>query len=314
MRRRQAVPSGPGPAQGFSLLEMLLSLSLTVILLSALYAALDLHWKFSNAGQVEAERAQIARAILNRLAADIRSVTFEDSSSTTSSTTTGTDSSETDTSGTGTADSSADMSSTAGSDTSSTSSSAAATDSGFEDPADAWAALVTGVYGHNSTLVLHVSNPDRSQRLSAAGSGLKAVAWMTGEGTGTLEQLAVMQLLAGGRSQSTQYGVVRMSVDRLTLAGAQGSPDMAALSASVEQLASEISSITFEYHDGLEWASSWDSQYMERLPNAIGITLTFRDPEFPEGSILRTQISDTSRTFRLVVPIAAANPFQSVEY
>ena len=51
----------------FTLLELMLALGLTGTLLTVVYSSLELHWRFSTLGQVEVERAQIARAILTKI-------------------------------------------------------------------------------------------------------------------------------------------------------------------------------------------------------------------------------------------------------
>lgn len=59
---------------GFTLLEVLIAIALSLLLLSAIYAALNLSQKFSVAGQAATERSQIAREILRRIASDVRTV------------------------------------------------------------------------------------------------------------------------------------------------------------------------------------------------------------------------------------------------
>ena len=61
---------------GFTLLELLIAMALTLTLMTILYTAMDLHYRFSTMGQIEVERSQIARSLLQRMAADISSVTY----------------------------------------------------------------------------------------------------------------------------------------------------------------------------------------------------------------------------------------------
>ncbi len=64
------------PRSGFTLVEVLLALSLTVVLLGAVSIALTPMARLSNAGQVEVEQARLAQAILRKMERDIRSVVF----------------------------------------------------------------------------------------------------------------------------------------------------------------------------------------------------------------------------------------------
>lgn len=59
-----------------TLFEVLLALGLSLLLLSAVYAALDMHWRYSIAGQRQTEQLQIARALFEMLSGDVRNVVF----------------------------------------------------------------------------------------------------------------------------------------------------------------------------------------------------------------------------------------------
>jgi len=295
-------------AAGFTLLELLLALGLTVTLLTAVYAALELHWRSSTLGQIEAERAQIARALLTRMSSDIRSVVYRAPSAGTSSSSSSssTGSSMTDSSGTSSTD-----------DTSST------VLPGFDDPADAYAADTTGIYGDSRTLVLHVLRPERPGRTlpdgtvtTSTGADRRTVAWFVADGRGVLQQLATVLLPASssGANQSlsslSNQGLVRLSGDRLTLNQSEQQAELAAAMSQVEALAQEIESVSFEYHDGAEWVTDWDSEVAGGLPYAIGLTITFRPPEYPAGSIFARQPSASTDTYRMVVPLLTTEPFK----
>lgn len=302
-------------SQGFTLLELLMALGLTVILLSAVYSALSLHWRSSTLGQVEAERTQIARAVLSRLASDIRSVVYappdagtSTSTSTASADGTSTETSATDSTGTGTDSSGTD--------------SATSTDTvlpGFEDVGDAYAAITTGVFGDGRTLVLHITRPERLKRSSggsdvlSSGTERKTVAWFVADGQGTLQSTALALISvnsSAGSNTANQFGLVRMSGDRLSLDLSEGLLDQAAVLSRAEHLAPEIQTVSFEYHDGTEWVTDWDTEVAGGLPNAIGITIAFRSPNYPPGSIFTRRPSASTDTFRIVVPLLTAEPFK----
>ena len=63
--------------RGFTLLEVLIALALMVLLLSVVYGVMDSYFQLSEYGRMEAKRAQIARAVFDRISVDIRAVVFE---------------------------------------------------------------------------------------------------------------------------------------------------------------------------------------------------------------------------------------------
>ena len=64
------------PRAGHTLIEILLALGLSLVILSAAYAALDQHWRYAEAGQRQTERMQVTRALFERMSLDLRSVVF----------------------------------------------------------------------------------------------------------------------------------------------------------------------------------------------------------------------------------------------
>jgi hypothetical protein len=109
-------------------------------------------------------------------------------------------------------------------------------------------------------------------------------------------------------------GLARMAGDRFSVLKAADAGESLDFASQVQLLAPEINHLSFEYHDGYEWLTEWDSRLEGRLPNAIGVTIGFREPDFPENSFLRRTASESTDTFRLVVPLTAANPFEGVAY
>jgi len=66
---------------GHTLFEILLALGLSLVLLTAVYAALDQHWRYAEAGQRQTERMQVTRALFERISLDLRSVVFRPAAS-----------------------------------------------------------------------------------------------------------------------------------------------------------------------------------------------------------------------------------------
>lgn len=289
----------------FTLLELMLALGLTVTLLTVVYAALELHWRFSTLGQVEVERAQIARAILTKMSADIRSTMYR------SPVDEYVDGSMADSSGDGESD---------------------GTDETVDDvldetvvevtdPADAYSGSNVGVFGDATSITLHIRRPYRlnpgseEQMLNPISeSDQKAVSYFLAGAEGTLSSMTVGQFQTTTEYEDGIDGLARMSGDRFSLALADQQNDLVQLASQSRLLAEEINTLSFEYHDGVEWLTEWDSNVMGRLPNAIGITIGFREPEHPEGSILYHQPSESTDTYRIVVPLVVSSPFEGLVY
>ena len=294
---RPARRSGTAPRSGFTLLELTLALGLTIVLLTAVYRAMEIHWQFSVAGQIEVERSQIARALLSQIAGDIRSTVYhveETSMSTSTTDDTGTTDDTTDTSDTTLAD--------------------------FTDPADAFSTNATGVFGDNQSLTLHISRPT-SLKESPSGDlnsslqqgDLKSVSYFLAGGDSGLAS-SHSNPLSDVQTDDGIEGLARMSGDRFAVLQAADAGESSDFASQTRLLASEINFLAFDYHDGYEWLTEWDSSVEERLPHAIGVTIGFRDPNFPENSFLRRTASESTDTFRIVVPLSAANPFEGVAY
>ncbi len=286
---------------GFTLLELTLALGLTIVLLTAVYRAMEIHWQFSVAGQIEVERSQIARALLSQIAADIRSTVYrvEEASSSTSTT---------DTSAAGTGDDTTDTSDV---DTTLTE---------FTDPAAAFSTNATGVFGDNQSLTLHISRPTSSREsptgdlsTSLMQGDLKSVSYFLAGGESGLAS-SLSNPLSEVQTDDGIEGLARMSGDRFAVIQAADAGESADVASQVRLLAPEINFLSFDYHDGYEWLTEWDSSMEQRLPHAIGVTIGFRDPDFPENSFLRRTASESTETFRIVVPLSAANPFEGVAY
>ncbi len=289
----------------FTLLELMLALGLTATLLTVVYSSLELHWRFSTLGQVEVERAQIARAILTKISADIRSTMYappvdEYIPDDTSEDDTGDDTSS--------ADSDPDE---------------FLVEPMVEitDPAEAYSGSSIGVFGDAVSVVLHINRPYRPGVRSdedvlnpESQSNQKSISYFLAGGEGNLASMVAGQFQTENDYEDGIDGLARMSGDRFTLTLADQQGDMVQLATQTKLLAEEINSLSFEYHDGVEWLTEWDSDVQERVPNAIGVTIGFREPNHPEGSILYHQPSESTDSYRIVVPLVVSSPFEGLVY
>ena len=275
---------------GFTLLEVLVTVAVTLLLMTGVYSAIDLHWRYDSAGRLEMQRGQVARAVLQRLALDIRSVQFTEPES-------GGDEEE-------------------------------LLDETVEllDPDDAIMVHSIGVVGTMNRLMLHVSKPLPARALRNAlldesdelfQSDQMSVAWFLADfDGGELEALVaarvdaqpregVFALLDERTANDGPLGLARAEGDRFQMSQAEADGDMSLLADRAEFLAPEIDYLAFRYFDGVDWQEDWDSEALGALPLAIEITIGFVPP--PEDDVLRSGAADRiPDQYRYVVALPMA--------
>ena len=316
---------------GFTLLEVLLALGLSVVLLAAIAAAIDLYRRMTFSGQEEVSEARLVRAVLQKIERDIRSIvppqakitTPADTPSTSSSSTSGTSSASSNSGSTSSmTGSSASTSQTSSS--SSSSSSSTSTQSTATDPLqNVNSQTVFGLYGDQRSLVLNtlcthplaptLSDPAAAQPLSAIHGDLKTVAYFIVGIAGSVVPMAQ----ASGQSTpgAMTSGLARLEGDHLAIGYAMQQSAMLASTARV--IAPEVTMISFRYFDGTQWLMSWDAAFMQALPQAVEITIAVRasDATASGAALNSTALNSTAtssaaaaqlRQYRHVVAISTA--------
>jgi prepilin-type N-terminal cleavage/methylation domain-containing protein len=261
------------PNSGFTLLEVLIAMAVSLLLLGAVYAALDMHWKYSTKGRDEVVRAQIVRAVFQRMQLDIRSVVYPPPAASDAAQTAGTSGTSGTTSGSGTV--------SAGGVTVDTANQSVSVSMDSTDTSESFTQTTVGVIGDSTTLMLHVSRPNRhlnyssvldGQNMQSRSSDLVSVAYFEASSGGSGLQGLVGSRLGGGAS-GTNHGLARLEGDRLVMNLADSQGNMDALAAQTELLAPEVTDLRFFYFDGAEWLTEWDSSALGALPRAIQIEM-----------------------------------------
>jgi hypothetical protein len=240
----------PCNRRGFTLLEIVLALSLAVVVFGLVGMAIDIYLRVADTSRKEVEEAQLARALLQRIAEDVRNaVPFSP--------------------GTSSGGSSSGVSSAGGSSEASSGSSSSGTPS------------FGGIYGNSQQLQVEISRLPRGDRAGAAaangdsgssagqGSDLRTVTY----GIAGLDTLSDLNSAA---TSGPRGGLMRCELDSasfnfLAQQGDAGSQDHA-----TEMLAPEVEGIEFTYLDGGTELEEWDSQTQGKLPTAVRITLALR--------------------------------------
>jgi len=285
---------------GLTLVEMMLAALLGMILLGGVYGALTQSWRYTTQGKLEAERNQIARAVLRRIELDIRAAMFDPKAAAAS----------TETSTTTTASSS---NSTTGS--LSTDPSSGSTTIAGETTADDVFTGSLGIRGNTTEMWIDLSHVQRDlvfpDLTIVKGGDLQTVCWFLNSPGSMLGESA--------SATTTSSGFTRVDLDGINLARSQGDRSVlrnlnaggdadSVLPGPVQVVAGEINALTFRYFDGLTWYDEWDSSTTTALPRAIEVTLGFDPPTNVDGPLLTSSVSAATATFRMVIVVPASNP------
>lgn len=257
------LPSNPrslAHRQAFSLIEVLIALSLTVLLLSAVYAAVGLHLRFQTAGRAEVKKNQLLRALIRKMDEDFGSIVLfvdqseeEDESSSVENTEDLDDVSDT-----------------------------ALTVGGLESEGTP---ITFGVVGTSEYVHLCVSRPLRELTYDsiygdAATSGRSNDLLTITYG---LAPVDVAQLFDPTRPKYDPRDP-NAFINRPDTGFGRREIDLYAFDAATDVLAEnnllapEITALSFSYFDGTAWLDSWDSRTLAALPRAVRVTFGFWSP------------------------------------
>lgn len=280
---------------GFTLIEVLIALTLSVALVSAIYYAVSLHWRYEQVGRERIQRTQITLAILRLLSEDVGSIAFVPPKTTTG-------------------DDAADSTETSEEDTSAedTDTEAAMTSEGNTDSTTVTQQASLGIVGTADTLQLDVSLP---RRMDSIVSGSE-----TAPASSTIESdsLRITWSMIGiDSATATQQGpdaapsqLARNVIDRLAEAVTLDEiTDTDPTQESSGIIAPEVVSLAFRYYDGYSWFDTWDSVEAQRLPRAIEVTMGFRKQEFQPARSLNLPGQEPTVLLKhvLLVPITSPN-------
>lgn len=295
-RRLCLIAATPPRRRGFSLLEVMLSLTLSIMLLSAIFSAMNQSWRLTASGREEMARSQLARALLRKISLDVRAVMFvppppSDGEADSTSTTTGTTAS--------TGSSSTGASTTSPSVSTATSAASTTTDSTTEEEPSATS---IGIRGTATQIELHISRARRDLNFATNVDGNNVA-------TRTSDLLAVTYALAMAGSGSTVgTGLIRTEGDRLIVQTVEENGGGAALASKSQALAPEVAALAFRYFDGTAWYDVWDSAEAGYLPRAVEVSIGFTPPTNAGGPLTNVTVSSSTNQFRTVILVPVADP------
>jgi prepilin-type N-terminal cleavage/methylation domain-containing protein len=181
---------------------------------------------------------------------------------------------------------------------------------------------VPGLYGNQYELQIDVSRlprVDELQRMNSNSltnslqdipSDVKTVAYYC-VGNGLTSSSGVVN----PRTGKTETGLVRRVMDRAVTLYASESGNLQGLQQAAEVIAPEVAGIEFQYYDGTEWLTEWNSDEMCCLPTAVRITVVLTERAEADGtnqaynSTLPTMATASAdQIYSLMVRLPTAKP------
>lgn len=330
--RRPSATRRPSPATpaAFTLLEVLLSMVLLVVLISVVAGTIDFHLKQLTMRKTRIEESQLARVVLRRIADDLRAVAVSrpiDIGQATADAVSGTASGgaiggAADAMAAGGA--SSDLASMAGTaDT-------AASSVGMEAAAPAG----PGLYGTAYQLQLDVGRIPRFEEYSLMAAQAQTTALGLASDVRTVTYYLAEPSARGANAvadstndmRSSRYGIglydggdglggglARRAVDRAVERYAMETADYGLVTPQVDVLAPEVVMLEFQYFDGSQWLSEWDSDQMGGVPLAVQVAVQIDSGRTDERTARKRDAGAATdvaapRIYRLVVHLPAAEP------
>ena len=275
--------------RAFTLIEIILTLSLAVVLMVLVGSTLQFYSNNMTVQDSEVRQVQLAASILQLISDDLRAsvygYSFDDSSLETFLSSSGGQAAA----ATGT-EATADEAAAMGTDTTTPE-----TDTTAEvtDLSTSMLALVKpGLMGNQTQMQFDVSRLPRVEQwtqvlsstpgvMADVPSDMKTVTYYVqppGTTGGVTDPLQSVLPQNSGLANAAAGGLVRRQLDRAATNFASTSGNLSGLLLSGELIASEVVSVGFEYFDGTVWQVSWNSDSAESMPLAVRITLTMSDP------------------------------------
>lgn len=301
--------------RAFSLIELIVALALSVLLISAIYGAISLHWRYETLGRERIDRAQVSLAILRRMSEDVGSVMFSVPKA----------EEEDDEGSSSTSTSSTSSTSTSGSSTS-TSTTTGSSDSTTTTPGAIEAPVSLGIVGTADSLQLDVSQAQLqdfipvvdpsapSTTAPAIPSEMVRITWALIRPSRSLDPSAT-----GLQSLIVNPALARDVTDRLQ----ESVPDETTTSTSDTStvteipdssiLAREVVALQFRYYDGYSWVTEWDSTEMGRLPRAVEVSMGFLNQEYKQAGTPNLPGSASITTIKHVIHVPASTPVSGSE-
>lgn len=251
---------------GFTLIEVLCALALSGLLLTAVYGAIHMQWKFRSAGEARIEHAQVWQGVIQDIASDVRCLpamrTPEPKQLDTKTTFTGI---------------------------------------GFVAMTDIREQFlhlnsltkreIVEFYGSSEFMLLNLALPNsRFHSGNSNDSDSQQIVWLAADGNEVRvpffaenEQLRFRSL----RTAAVGSGLTRAAFTASDLWREAATASLGLTQTNSTSIAPEVSTIRFRFFDGQQWQPEWDSLRLKRLPQAIEVTLINQREAVPRTVVVR---------------------------
>lgn len=311
-------------SRAFTLIEVIVALSLSLILISAVYSALTIHWRYEEAGRARIDQSQLSLALFRLVTEDIGSVVYSpprtDSGDQNDSESFGASS------GVSSATPASNTNATSG--TSAAGSTVTPTTSESSSSSSVVASSDLGIVGTAELLQLDISHADQSEELVPGKAGVSGTNATRSEVGG--QRRVVWGMVTPSRALAASSGEAEPSKQSLTVRpalarqmsdrlievvngpGAEATNLPAALN-ETSIIAQEVVSLRFRYYDGYAWVEQWDSTEKGRLPRAVEMTLGFIQDSYKRPGSLNLPGSETILLQKHVVLVPVSVPVSGEE-
>jgi prepilin-type N-terminal cleavage/methylation domain-containing protein len=312
--------------RGFTLLEVILTLSMSVVLMALVGAAIQFYARDMNIRDMDIRQTQLAAAVMQMIEDDLRATLHTEPIDTAPLEALMAASMGGQGGGGGSSGQEEDLSA-AGIESEE---SDVMADDLMVDLQSGVAVLQTpGLIGNQSQIQLDLSRLPRLEEYVAMldettadiddiPSDIKTVAYFV-QGAGIIggvqDQLNTLDPESG---ESSGGGLVRRSLDRAATVQASSTGSLSLLNQTGELLAPEVVAIEFSYWDGVTWQLQWSSDEYGELPLAVQVRLTMGNERMSEeeAALAATAaVTDPSqlRTFHHIVRLPLAKPIDETE-
>jgi len=286
----------------FTLLEVMLSLILVSFVLTIVAMAIDIHLRVLDSGRAKIEEGQLARAILQRIADDLRNAVVYRPP-----------------------DVIEQLTDAVAGNAGGLPDEIVTQFESFDSSTDLGAVgSIPGVYGESDWLQIDVMRLPRLDEYNydTAETDLSSNADVLSAVKTVLYFLEVPEqtgALAADGSAQYDGGLIRREMDRSATLWAEQQGMLSEMNRDLEPLAREISNISFEYYDGTEFLDYWDTEEKSGLPKAvlISIAVTPVDDDGGEFATLWSSVGSDleadshTAVYRLLVTLPISEPFDT---
>ncbi len=302
----------------FTLLEVVLTLSMAVVLMTLVGATLQFYATNMNVRDTDVRRVHLASSILQMVTDDLRASlygsTFDASTLETFLAASG--QSQTETAGAELDPAAAETLGTASADD--TAEDASATESP-DLVASTMTLIKPGLIGNQNQIQFDISRLPRLENwtqaiasqsgvLTDVPSDTKTVTYYVqppGTIAGVLDPIqGYLPTAQSGGATVTSGGLVRRELDRAASKWAIEAGGLTGLMMTGDLIATEVLAIEFGYFDGTVWQIAWNSDSQEAMPKAIRVKVTISDETATyDVDSLAIGLTPGSRTFTHIVQL-----------